>query len=54
MSSGTTGMMTSLLLKNKLGREEVPLKMTSTYFKGYERVLFLMNNGILTSYSPTA
>lgn len=40
-------MITSLLLKNKFGNEAVPLNITSTYFKGYGNVLFLIYKGIL-------
>ena len=47
-------MITSLLLKNRFGKDDVPLKITSTYFSGSVSVLFFMNRGILISYSPTA
>lgn len=47
ISNGTTGIMTYRLLKNRFGRDDVPLKITSTYFRGYVNVLFFMNKGIL-------
>ena len=47
MSKGTTGMMTYLLLKYSIGKLAVPLRMTSTYLRGYLTLELVMNSGNL-------
>lgn len=50
---GTTGIITSLLLKKMLGNEAEPLKTTSTYLSGSSIFLDWMKSGSLWKYYPT-
>lgn len=52
--SGTTGIMTSLLLKYILGRAAYPLSVISALFIPFGSFELLMYKGSLYTYYPTA
>jgi hypothetical protein len=50
MPNGVTGMITYRLLKKMLGKEAVPLRMTSTYLRGWVILVERIKSGSLWWY----